>query len=140
MIHLSPISLRSSSDVSGTAPVRRGRCTPFLLACVAGLVWSAPACCAPFVPKDGGEVLERLRDRPFDATARELPKLRTELARDPQNLRLATTIARRYVDEARSQGDPRYLGYAEGALSPWWTLPQPPASVLMYCCGSVMRS
>jgi Tfp pilus assembly protein PilF len=83
------------------------------------------------VPQDGREVLERLRDRPLDAAARELRNLRSELARDPHNLALAARLAQRYIDEARAQADPRHLGYAQSALHPWWTLPQPPASVLV---------
>lgn len=86
---------------------------------------------APFVPQTGTEVLERLRDRPLDASARELRQLRAELARDPQNLALATRMARRYIEEGRTQGDPRYLGYAQAALRPWWAQPQPPTPVLV---------
>jgi predicted Zn-dependent protease len=40
-------------------------------------------------------------------------------------------ISQRYVEEARAQGDPRYLGYAQGALAPWWSLPKPPNGVLL---------
>ncbi len=25
-----------------------------------------------------------------------------------------------------AQGDPRYVGYAQAALKPWWDLPEPP--------------
>jgi hypothetical protein len=32
---------------------------------------------------------------------------------------------------ARSESDPRYNGYAEAALRPWWSLPQPPNPVLL---------
>jgi hypothetical protein len=32
---------------------------------------------------------------------------------------------------ARSESDPRYNGYAEAALRPWWSLPHPPNSVLL---------
>lgn len=86
---------------------------------------------APFAPADGSEVLERLRDRPLDASARELRALRAELARNPKNLALATRLARRYIEEGRTQGDPRYLGYAQSALGPWWASPEPPDAVLV---------
>ncbi|MFN2507633.1 MAG: tetratricopeptide repeat protein [Chthoniobacterales bacterium] len=92
---------------------------------------STIAHCAPFIPKNGSEILERLRDRPLDSAARQVRQLQHDLARDPRNLALATDIASRYVVEARRQGDPRYLGYAQGVLGPWWTLPQPPSSVLV---------
>lgn len=107
------------------------RSAALLIMCIAALGGSTLAHSAPFVPRDGSEVIERLRDRPLDAAAREIRKLRADLARDPQNLALATRVARRYIDEARAQGDPRYLGYAEAALAPWWTAPQPPSSVLL---------
>jgi hypothetical protein len=102
-----------------------------VLTCIAALGFSTLAHSAPFTPRDGDEVLERLRDRPLDTAARELRRLRAELSRNPQNLSLATQLARRYIDEARAQADPRYLGYAEAALGPWWASPQPPNSVLL---------
>ena len=108
----------------------RHRVIPLLvLAGVASLALKSPA--APFVPQAPNEVLERLRERPLDAAARELRSLRATLARDPNNLAIATRIARRYIEESRSQGDPRYLGYAQAALSPWWSQPQPPNAVLL---------
>jgi predicted Zn-dependent protease len=86
---------------------------------------------APYVPKDGSEVLERLRDRPLDTSARELRTLRQALGRDPDNISIATRMARRYIEESRAQGDPRFLGYAQAALRPWWTLSRPPDAVLV---------
>ncbi len=56
--------------------------------------------------------------------------MRRELARDPHNLQLATRVARRYIERARAEADPRYLGYAQAALAPWWHLDSP-ASVLV---------
>lgn len=86
---------------------------------------------APTVPADGSVVLERLRERPLDAAARELRALRRELALAPTDVALATRVARRYIEESRQQADPRFLGYAQAALSPWWSLPQPPIPVLV---------
>lgn len=85
---------------------------------------------APFVPTDPKEVLERLPEAPGDSLARELRQMRRELARDPQNLELAIRVARRYIERARAEADPRYLGYAQAALAPWWNLDSP-ASVLV---------
>jgi tetratricopeptide (TPR) repeat protein len=62
---------------------------------------------------------------------REIRDMRAALSRDPRNLGLALGLARRYFDQAGAQGDPRYVGYAQAALAPWWDLPQPPASVLV---------
>ena len=108
----------------------RHRVIPMLV--LAGVASLAPTCpAAPFVPQGPNEVLERLRERPLDSAARELRSLRATLARDPNNLAIATRMARRYIEESRSQGDPRYLGYAQAALSPWWSQPQPPNAVLL---------
>ncbi len=72
---------------------------------------------APFVPVDPKQILETLPEAPF---SRELRQLRRELARDPENLVLATRVARGYLQRARAEADPRYLGYAQAALAPWW--------------------
>jgi Tfp pilus assembly protein PilF len=88
------------------------------------------ASAAPHIPADGKQVVERLPSR-FDPVQRELLGLRSELSKDPGNLRLAGTLAQRYIEQARSDGDPRYLGYAQAALAPWWSQPQPPEQVLV---------
>lgn len=99
-------------------------------------LWTALACCAtgahaaPYLPKDGQQVVERLPSR-ADPVQRELLRLRSELQQTPNNVTLATTLARRYIEQARVDGDPRYLGYAQSALAPWWKLPAPPEPVLV---------
>ncbi len=81
---------------------------------------------APYVPKDDATVLERLPVRPGDPIARELRQLRAELAADPRNLNTALKLAERYFELAGAEGDPRYVGYAQAALGPWWNLSDPP--------------
>ncbi len=81
---------------------------------------------APYAPKDDATVLERLPVRPGDPVARELRRLRAELARDPQNLEAALRLAERYYELAGAEGDPRYIGYAQAGLRPWWELRDPP--------------
>lgn len=82
---------------------------------------------APRVPGDPSLVLERLPARPDSA----LRRARDELRRDPANLALALAYARGALEEARRVSDPRYAGFAQGALSPWWTSPRPPEPVLV---------
>ena len=86
---------------------------------------------APYVPKDDSVVLERLPVRPNDPVARELRELRAELAANPRKRATALRLAERYFALASAQGDPRYVGYAEAALKPWWNLPAPPLDVLV---------
>jgi tetratricopeptide (TPR) repeat protein len=81
---------------------------------------------APFIPKSDQQVLETLPARAADPRMRELRELRRELARDPLDLGAAVRLARRYYEEAASEGDPRYIGYAQAALAPWWGEPDPP--------------
>lgn len=82
----------------------------------------------PFIPGSGTQVLETLPSR-NDPLQRELQQLRTTLAANPKDARTAVMLARRYVEIWRDGGDPRYLGYAQAALAPWWALPAPPLAV-----------
>lgn len=88
--------------------------------------FAAAAQGAPYVPKDDATVLERLPVRPGDPVARELRGLRAELARDPRDLEVALRLAGRYFELAGAEGDPRYIGYAQAALKPWWELADAP--------------
>ena len=99
---------------------------------ILSLVLLAAGTCvaAPFVPADPKEVLETLPVASADRFSRELRQLRLELASDPRNLELATRAARGYIQRARAEADPRYLGYAQAALAPWWDAGAP-ASVLV---------
>jgi Tfp pilus assembly protein PilF len=99
----------------------------FACACACAL---ATAGAAPYIPASGSQVLERLPGG-LDPARRELQGLRAALAAKPGDLTLATTLAQRYIEQSRRDGDPRYLGYAQAALAPWWNQPQPPSPVLV---------
>ena len=96
------------------------------LLCLSGLSQTANA--TPFIPGSGTQVLETLPSR-NDPLQRELQQLRTALAANPKDVRTAVSLARRYVEVWRDGGDPRYLGYAQAALTPWWAMPDPPLAV-----------
>lgn len=91
---------------------------------------SSGAYAAPYIPSAGNKVVERLPSR-TEPKQRELASLRAALNKNPSDLPLAASLARRYIELARGDGDPRYLGYAQAALGPWWKQPQPPAEVLV---------
>src|SRR2546427_2973487 len=93
--------------------------------------FAAAACAAPYVPKDDTTVLERLPVRPGDPVARELRQLRAELTANPRKRETAVRLAERYFALASSEGDPRYVGYAQAALKTWGDLPAPPLDVLV---------
>jgi len=88
-----------------------------------------PTQAAPFTPSSDAQVLERLPERAADPAARELRALRQQLRANPQDMATAVALARRYHQEVAAEGDPRYIGYAQAALAPWWALPAPPTPV-----------
>lgn len=53
------------------------------------------------------------------------------LARSPADPKLAAELAYRYYRLAQREGDPRYIGYAQAALAPWWQAPDPPLEALV---------
>jgi tetratricopeptide (TPR) repeat protein len=91
----------------------------FFLGALASMV---PATAAPHVPDSDAEVLETL---PAGAPSASRPAV---APRDPG---AAVALARRHIERARASGDPRFLGYAEGVLAPWWNDATPPAPVLL---------
>src|SRR5881227_3744961 len=81
-------------------------------ACVAG-----PATATPITPTRDDEVVEVL---PATAGSRsEDRQLRKRLAARPDDAALATAVARRYLEQARESGDPRFAGLALAALRAW---------------------
>ena len=73
---------------------------------------------APYTPASDADVIERLPGRASDPATRRVDSLRKQLAARPDDAALRVDIARRYFDMAMAQGDPRYVGYASGALKP----------------------
>ncbi len=90
------------------------------------LAYPALAHPAPYRPTSDQQVLETLPARFSDAQQRELRALREALAADPRNLDKAIALAQRYFREVAAEGDPRYIGYAQAALAPWWDASDPP--------------
>ena len=86
---------------------------------------------APFIPASDAEVLEQLPFKASDPATRELRRLRQELTDNPQNLDKAVALAQRYYRLAMADGDPRYIGYAQAALAPWWEMEEAPVAVLV---------
>ncbi len=66
-----------------------------------------------FVPASDSEVVEVLATSPVARAA-----LASRGA--PENFAAAAMQARRHIDAARAEGDPRFLGLARAALLPWW--------------------
>lgn len=83
------------------------------------LTGSATAAAAPYRPADDALILERIP-----------PGLPTT-TRVPQSAATAAQLARADIERSRRDADPRFLGYAEGVLQPWWTQAEPPPEILL---------
>ena len=100
-----------------------------LLPLAALCIWAAPAVrAAPYLPASGATVVETLPRR-ADPQQQELRRLRLQLSAAPEDIQLATALAQRYIAVGRGEADPRYFGYAQAALAPWWQQHAPPAGV-----------
>ena len=104
-----------------------GAIAAFLAVSVAVAGRSPRASADERVPTDGAEVLERVPPKGAD----EGRAARSALSRDPRDVRAAVALAKTYVRRARATGDPRYLGRAQAALTPWWDDDPPPLDVLV---------
>jgi len=91
---------------------------------------TAGAQAAPFTPASDSVVLEQVPDA-RDPSGRALHQMNAQLAQERDNLKLAVKVARLDIGEARKLGDPRFLGRAEAALSPWPMGPATPVQVLL---------
>ncbi|MFO1460129.1 MAG: hypothetical protein U1G08_12045 [Verrucomicrobiota bacterium] len=80
---------------------------------------------SPSRPQFDSDVVAKLRPGALSAAERETRQVRLDLAKNPTNLPLALSFARRCVQRARDEADPRQLGAAMTALAPWWSDPEP---------------
>jgi hypothetical protein len=94
------------------------------LAVAAGLAGAVP-----ITPTRDDEVIEVL---PATSASRgEDRETRKRLAAHPEDVGLALAVAKRYLDQAHTSGDPRYVGLALAALRPWPDPASAPADVLL---------
>jgi tetratricopeptide (TPR) repeat protein len=98
---------------------------------VSGLAYFPSTYAEPFVPQSDAQVIERLPYKAADPEVMRLHDAALRLRRDPENLRVAVRLARGYLELGRASGDPRYAGYAQAALMPWWDRARPPQEVLL---------
>lgn len=84
----------------------------------------------PYTPRDDAVVLETVRQPRLPGMA-SLGELRAHWAAQPKLVPAALAYARAAAELSRRDEDPRYLGYAQAALAPWWDRPEPPPEVLL---------
>jgi Tfp pilus assembly protein PilF len=102
-----------------------------VLICVGLFAASIRALATPYIPDRDDQVLEHLPLAPSDPVLRRLRALNGQLTAKPDNLQLAIHVAQGYSELGRTTGDPRYAGYAQAALAPWWSVERPPQEVLV---------
>jgi hypothetical protein len=108
--------------------------SPLLMSAAAFLALAAPVkaaqAAAPLhAPRSDSEVVEVLRERPLSAEERDWRTLRQQARLSPEDVALASQVARQALMWARRDGDPRMLGQAQAALGHWWTMAEPPAEI-----------
>src|SRR5262245_55013318 len=111
---------RTSRRRSPARPSPMGATRILSVAMGALLLAEGPAGAAPYRPTSDAEVVERL---PASAVSRDAVR--------PGNPALAAALARSYIERARRDADPRFLGYAEAVLEPHWLRSDPPPEILL---------
>ncbi len=84
----------------------------------------------PRIPINDGEILASITSSNTNDSAK-LKSLRKQLKASPDNIVLASKLARAYIEIAREFTDVRYYGYAQAVLKPWWEKQNPPSEVLL---------
>jgi tetratricopeptide (TPR) repeat protein len=98
---------------------------------IIGVLISAPTLtAAPYLPSDDEQVLERL-PQTSNTINRELRTMRNIYNTNPLQRELAVKLSKRYIELGKAEADPRYYGYAQGVLNPWWDSLEPPSDVLL---------
>ena len=82
----------------------------------------------PYRPADDSLVIETLPIR-YDPALAALGQMRIAVQRQPGDLAASLRLARTYIEAARRDADPRFLGYAQATLAPWPEGPQTPVDV-----------
>lgn len=89
---------------------------------------------SPYLPVADGSVLQEV-PAASDARVREMRELRRALDKSPEDLTIATRLARAYLDFGRGIGEAHYAGYAEAVIAPWLKQTVPPVPVLVTHAG-----
>lgn len=94
------------------------------------LVLSSTLQAAAYTPQSDQDVIVLLPS--FLQTHSEaIRSFKASLKQDPKSLEASTGLARLYIELGRTEADPRYYGYAEALLKPWWEDQNPSAEVLL---------
>lgn len=95
-----------------------------------GLAFSAHLHAAAYIPASEQTVVAVLPSY-LQTHSTAIRGFKRILEQDPYALEASTGLARLYIELGRSEADPRYYGYAETVLQPWWAEANPPSEVLL---------
>ena len=84
----------------------------------------------PYTPTNKSEILETLKLSNIKNSA-ILNKIREQFKAAPESIKLASQLAKLYIEIARENTDVRYYGYAEAVLARWWYQEKPPTDVFL---------
>jgi len=86
---------------------------------------------APYLPNSDDTIVETLALSWRDQEMQALRLQQKALKQNPQNANSAAFLARKYIELARKNADPRYYGYAESVLSPWKNVQRAPVAIMV---------
>lgn len=98
------------------------------LLCV--LILSPTLQAAAYTPQSDQAVITVLPSF-LQTNSAEIRQFKAVLAQDPQSVEASSGLARLYIELGRTESDPRYYGYAEALLQPWWQAVNPPPEILL---------
>ncbi len=104
--------------------------TPIVIVAAFGTFGEDPnALAAPAVRTPGAD--ESVLVTPPDPERQATAARERELQARPDDVNLAVDVARRHIEHARRNNEPRALGWAEATLSRWYTASPVPTEVLL---------
>ena len=83
----------------------------------------------PYTPASDQDVVEVL-PRALIEGHQQLRSLRQKLQRSPGDPTVAVRLAAAYIEIGDAEKDPRYYGYAQAVLGPWWEAERPDSELL----------
>jgi Tfp pilus assembly protein PilF len=92
---------------------------------VAAAITLRLAAAAPFIPGDDNLVLQRILPS-ADPRLQAIREGTAALAQHPGDPDLSLDLAARQLSIGIAEADPRFVGYAQGTLAPWWREAEPP--------------
>ena len=93
----------------------------------------------PFIPINNSQILETLSTTLGAPILQEVKRLKEQVKKDPNNLTLVLNTGKRFIEIARQESDPRYLGYTESLIKPWIDKDNVPSDILIIS-GTIKQS